>query len=207
MLTGWTQTMLGADKHTIALYDNMTASSAWKSPLSYTKSSFTLKDFDLVFLPGGHDQGIRQLLDCPRAHALLVDFFPLTRRDAVGKPKYCGAICHGVQLLAHSRNASGVSVLQDVATTTLPAFFESSVHNATRLVLGDYYKTYGAGTESVEAIVRSSLKDDTAQFKGSINAASPFVVEDQRYRYFSGRWPGDAQVLADKIVKAVDARN
>lgn len=200
MLTGWTQTLLGADRNTIAQYNKMIDSAAWKQPRAWTDPNFSLEPFDLVFLPGGHDKGIRQLLDCPRAHALLVSYFPLTKRSSVNsKPKFCAAVCHGVQLLAHSRSPDGISVLRDVETTTLPDFFESSVFGATRLFLGDYYKTYGAGTDSVATIVKASLADETSQFKNSIDVTRPFVVEDKTYRYMSGRWPGDAKLLAEKM--------
>ena len=207
MLSGWTQTFLGADKHTISLYNSMTTAQPWQTPVSYKDSSFSLTSYDLVFLPGGHDKDIRQLLDDPRAQQLLVEYFPLTLRQtsAGNSPKFCGAICHGVQMLAQSKDKTGVSVLSEVETTCLPAVFESSVFSMTKLFLGDYYKTYGAGTDNVEAIVRKSLKDDQSQFKGSANVASPFVVEDKKYAYFSGRWPGDAQALADRIVEAVGA--
>jgi len=33
---------------------------------------------DDVFLPGGHDKGIRQILDSQRVHELLAEYFPLT---------------------------------------------------------------------------------------------------------------------------------
>ncbi|KAK7179676.1 hypothetical protein DPSP01_011576 [Paraphaeosphaeria sporulosa] len=206
MLTGWTQTFLGADKDTIAQYNAMASGAAWQHPRAWIDTKFTLEDFDLVFLPGGHDKGIRQLLDCPRAQALLVSYFPLTKRSerGSGRPKFCAAVCHGVQMLAHSRTGEGLSVLRDVETTSLPDFFEASVHRATKLFLGDYYKTYGAGTDSVAAVVKASLADEGKQFKNSIDVTRPFVVEDKTYRYFSGRWPGDAKVLAEKVVKAMN---
>lgn len=208
MLTGWTQTFLGADKRTISLYETMVASPEWQKPLSYIDSGFSLKAFDLVFLPGGHDKGIRQLLDDERAQALLVEYFPLTLRSTGGggdgKPRFCAAVCHGVQLLAHSRNAEGFSVLRDVETTALPDVFEGSVSAVTKPFLGDYYKTYGSGTDNVAKVVRSSLSDES-QFKSSNSLSSPFVVEDKKYRYWSGRWPGDAKLLADKVVEAISA--
>ncbi|KAH7396993.1 class I glutamine amidotransferase-like protein [Phaeosphaeria sp. MPI-PUGE-AT-0046c] len=211
MLTGWTQTFLGADKHTIALYENMKDSSAWQQPRSWCDPSFTLESFDLVFLPGGHDKAVRQLLDCPRAQSLLVSYYPLTRRaytrENGSRPKFCAAVCHGVQLLAHAKTADGLSVLHDVTTTTLPDFFETSVYATTRLFLGDYYKTYGAGTDNVATIVKASLADSTAQFKSSIDTTRPFVVVDETYHYLSARWPGDAEELAKKTIEAVNSSN
>lgn len=105
-------------------------------------------------------------------------------------------------MLAHSKSAEGASVLRDVETTPLPGFFEASIDVATRMFLGDYYKTYGAGTDSVEAIVKRALGNEK-QFKVSLNTVSPFVVEDKTHWYFSGRWPGDASCLAEKVICAM----
>jgi hypothetical protein len=70
--------------------------------------------------------------------------------------------------------------------------------------LGSYYRTY---PEYVEDEVKRSL-DDPAQFergpcvltkKGTGTDDSPaFVVEDGRY--LSARWPGDAYLLAKKLL-------
>lgn len=207
MLYGWTQAFLGATKQVVTLYESMKLSPAWQHPQSWSDPDFTLEAFDLVFLPGGHDKGVRQILDCPRAQELLVSYFPLTNRSLQqqpgSRPKVCAAVCHGVQLLAHSKSPDGKSVLHDVETTTLPDFFESSVYASTRLFLGDYYKTYGAGTDNVATIVRATLDDSMNQFKNSIDTTRPFVVEDKRYRYISARWPGDAEEMAKRIIDAM----
>lgn len=209
MLYGWTQAFLGATKHVVTLYESMKLSPAWQHPQSWSDRSFTLEAFDLVFLPGGHDKAVRQILDCPRAHSLLVSYFPLTRRSLKrapdSRPKVCAAVCHGVQVLAHAKTPNGKSILHDVETTTLPDFFESSVYASTRLFLGDYYKTYGAGTENVATVVRAALDDGANQFRNSIDATRPFVVEDKRYRYISARWPGDAEEMARRIIGALDS--
>lgn len=77
---------------------------------------------------------------------------------------------------------------------------ENSVYWSTRLFLGDYYKTYGHGTPNVQDIVSGSLDDPATQWKASISMSEPFVVEDEKYNYLSGRFPGDAQELADRVV-------
>lgn len=153
------------------------------------------------------------MLDSRRLQTLLAAYFPLTRKPS---DKVCAALCHGVQMLAHSKyeggddgdgqgHNKGKSVLHDVtATTALPDFFEDSVYSATRWVLGDYYKTYGAGTPNVAQIVRDSLDDPKRQFKSSSNPLVPFVVADETYNYLSARWPGDALVLAKRVIELVD---
>ncbi|KAK5121457.1 hypothetical protein LTR85_005290 [Meristemomyces frigidus] len=200
MLSGWTQKLLGAPAPAIDAYDALTHSSEWQHPMSWMREDFSLTDFDVVFLPGGHDKGVRQILDSARVHQLLAEYFPLTKKPS---KKCCAAICHGVQVLANSTGLSGKSVLQYVTTTALPGLMESAAYQSTRLFLGDYYKTYGAGTANVEDFVKKSLNDPSKQWRSSANPALPFVVEDEGHNYLSGRWPGDAQLLAEKVVRLV----
>ena len=90
------------------------------------------------------------MIDSPVVHKLVAEHMPRTRKPS---NKAVGAVCHGVMVLAAAQDAEGKSVLHDFVTTALPAFFESSIFWATRAFLGDYYKTYGAGSENVEAFV------------------------------------------------------
>lgn len=165
MLSGWTGTLLGANKAAKKAYQQLTSTSeSFQKPLSWKDTSFNLADFDLVFLPGGHEKGVRQIIDSPRVQELLGAYFPTTKKPS---RKSLAAICHGVQVLAMaSREDDGKSVLHDVKTTALPAFMEQGIFHATKLFLGDYYKTYGAGTDSVETIVKKKLSDP-AQFASS----------------------------------------
>lgn len=80
---------------------------------------------------------------------------------------------------------------------------ESSIYQATRFVLGDYYKTYGAGTPNVETVVQKVLDHPETQWKGSANIFGPLVVEDETYNYISARFPGDVPALAEKIIERV----
>ncbi|KAF5581677.1 hypothetical protein FPANT_8819 [Fusarium pseudoanthophilum] len=125
-----------------------------------------------------------------------LDLFPGEHDKAVG------AICHGVTVLSSAKGSGGQSVIHQCTTTTLPGFFESSVYWATRAFLGDYYKTYSAGSENTEDSVRRSLADDSKQFKGS-NSFTPFVVKDDGYNYVSSRWPGDADLSAKTLIDLV----
>lgn len=118
-----------------------------QTPLSWSTPGFSLEPFDLILFPGGHDKGVRQVIDSPIVHKLVVDYFPLTKKP--GK-KVVAAVCHGVMVLSESKNARGDSAIRDCTTTALPAFFEKFAFWGTRAFLGDYYKTYGAGSEDVE---------------------------------------------------------
>ena len=176
----------------------MTKDEAFLQPVPWTSPGFSLTPFDIVFLPGGHDKGVRQLYDSPVIHQLLGAHLPLTRRPSL---KVVAAICHGPLALANASSTSspGHSALHDVTTTALPGTMEEGIYWITRLALGDYYKTYGAGSDSVEMMIRSKLDDQGKQWRSSLSPA-PFVVEDGKYNYLSARFPPDTQALAERAV-------
>ena len=124
---------------------------AIQNPLAWTADGFSFGPFDLLFFPGGHEKGVRQVIDSAVVHKLLLEHFPKTRKPS---NKAISAICHGVLAVSETIMPNGKSVLHDVTTTTLPTMFEGTAYWGTRLFLGDYYKTYGAGSESVETSVR-----------------------------------------------------
>lgn len=168
MLTGTTGAILGAAKTAKTAYAELETKEQFQKPLSWSNPSFSLEEYDLVFLPGGHDKAVRQIIDSSRVHELLAAYFPLTVADS-SKKKCLAAICHGVQVLAASSYKDGKSVLHDATTTSLIHFMEESIYQATRVFLGDYYKTYGAGTPSVEQIVKEKLDEPEKQFKSSMS--------------------------------------
>jgi putative intracellular protease/amidase len=157
----------------------MAATPEWKNPISWTSppspsTSFAdhLLSYHLVFLPGGHDKGVRQVIDSPVVASALSSYFPLTNKEKVrqtGEMRSVGAICHGVLGLSEAKLAdgSGKSVLHDVQTTGLPHAFEQGIYYTTMPFLGDYYKTYGAGSKSVEEAVKERLSDPKL-WKGSV---------------------------------------
>lgn len=128
----------------------MVTSEECKHPLAWTTADFTLDNFDLVFLPGGHEKSVRQVIDSSVVHKLLVDYYPKTKKPS---HKVIGAVCHGVMALSNAKSDDGKSVLHGCVTTALPARFEQLAYWGTRVFLGDYYKTYGAGSEEVEVSV------------------------------------------------------
>ncbi|KAI1097870.1 class I glutamine amidotransferase-like protein [Jackrogersella minutella] len=200
MLEGFTQKLLGAKKEVISMYKRMAISEEMHHPLSWSDPDFSLDPFDLVIFPGGHDKGVRQIIDSPIVHKLVVDYFPKTKRPS---KKVVGAVCHGVMVLSESKDANGRSVIHDCNTTALPAKFEQAAYWSTRAVLGDYYKTYGHGSANVEDSVKKALASPD-QFKASLNPG-PFIVEDEQYNYISARWPADAELFAEEIVKLFES--
>lgn len=178
MLRGWTQKLLGATADVVRRTDAMTSSEEFAEPLSWTDASFGLTDYAVVWLPGGHDKGVRQLIESETAQDHIARYVQLCRKDKQqSNAKRClAAICHGPMLLCFAKDPqTGKSVIHQASVTALPAFFESAIYHATRLVLGDYYKTFGAGSENVEESIRKVLKDDKTQYKSSLSA-KPLVL-------------------------------
>ncbi|KAI0018926.1 class I glutamine amidotransferase-like protein [Xylariomycetidae sp. FL0641] len=200
MLEGFTQKLLGAKKDVVAMYKKMQRSTEMLHPLSWTAPDFSLDPFDLVVLPGGHDKGVRQIIESDAVHRLMLDYFPQTQKPG---QKAVAAVCHGVLVLAESKDANGRSVIRDCLTTALPSKFEQGAYWGTRAFLGDYYKTYGHGSEDVETAVTKVL-GHPAQFKSSLNPG-PFVVEDEQYNYISARYPGDAETFAEESIKLLES--
>jgi putative intracellular protease/amidase len=129
----------------------MAESPAFQSPRSWTDPSFSLDAYDLIFLPGGHEKGVRQLIDSLIVQHQLATYFPKTRKPST---KTVAAVCHGVLALSEAKLPDGKSVMHDTMTTALPGAMEGFAFWGTRMFLGDYYKTYGKGSDSVETVVR-----------------------------------------------------
>ncbi|KAJ3315769.1 hypothetical protein HDU93_004608, partial [Gonapodya sp. JEL0774] len=167
MLSGPLAALFGAAEPAKTAYASLCEFPAFQKPRSWSDPSFNLEEFDMVFLPGGHEKSIRQILDSDRVHKLLAAYFPLTKKPS---SKSLVAICHGVQLLAASTYENGKSVLADVTTTSLQDFQEQSIYQVTRLFVGDYYRTHGADAPTVEKFVTDRL-DSPTQFQKSLSFA------------------------------------
>ncbi len=121
-----------------------------------------------------------------------------------------GAICHGVLVLARTRDAgTGRRLLAQSQTTCLPKYMERTAFLATAWRLGRYYRTYPA---YVEDEVKASLDHPRAQFRQGpltlsargteTNDAPAFTVQDGRY--LSARWPGDAYLFARRFAELLN---
>ncbi len=128
----------------------MARTSEFQIPLSWSSPDFSFEPYNLIFLPGGHEKSVRQLIDSHTIHKLLAAYFSTTTKPS---KRTVAAVCHGVMVLSETKNAVGKSVIHDCSTTALPALFEQAAFWSTRLFLGDYYKTYGIGSDNVEASV------------------------------------------------------
>jgi hypothetical protein len=140
----------GATKPAIEAYNIMAKTTEFLSPISWSSPTFSLESYNLVFIPGGHEKSVRQLTDSQVMHKHIASYFPATIKPS---KKNVAAVCHGVMVLSKTKNEDGKSVIHECATTALPARFEQVAFWGTRAFLGDYYKTYGARSDDVEASV------------------------------------------------------
>lgn len=189
---------LGAEPEAIAFYEEMAASPAFGAPLSWL--DLDVSAYDGLLLPGGHAPGMRQYLSSEKLQAAVARFW------TTGRP--VAAICHGVLVLARSKDRDGVSVLAHRRTTCLPKYLERAGYLLTAWKLGRYYRTYPA---YVQDEVVANLTD-AGQFERGPRGSSrgtrtdhthAFVVQDGNY--VSARWPGDAYLFAETFLGLLEA--
>ena len=80
----------GAKTQAKDAYKEMTESPAWKTPLSWSDPNFSLMSYDILILPGGHDKGVKQIIESEAIRPHLRAFFPLTQ--GAENKKICAAI-------------------------------------------------------------------------------------------------------------------
>jgi putative intracellular protease/amidase len=201
LLTGVVFGKLGADPPAKADYRALEADPSFRTPLRWR--DLEVSGFDALLLPGGHAQGMKQLLESRELRHKLADFAALRRPIA--------AICHGVLPLARARDpATGRSLLHGRRTTCLPKYMEALAYALSFWKLGRYSRTYPA---YVEDEVRAALASPADFVRGPITLGKrgsehddrgAFVCEDGDY--LSARWPGDAYLLGRKLVARLAAR-
>jgi putative intracellular protease/amidase len=195
LLTGVLFGKLGAAPEAVRQYQELARAPEFDATQAW--ADLNPAAFDGFLLPGGHAPGMRQYLGSPVLQAQVARFW------ALGRP--VGAICHGVLVLARTRDpATGRSVLAGRRTTCLPKYMERSAYLTTAWRLGRYYRTYPA---YVEDEVKAALDDPARQFgrgprtlsaRGTATDDTPaFVVQDGNY--VSARWPGDAYLFGHRF--------
>ena len=132
LLTGVLFGQLGAAAEARKLYYELIGAAEFGSTVAW--ADLDPGGFDGLILPGGHAPGMRQYLGSPVLSEQVGRFWRLNRP--------VGAICHGVLVLARTRDpATGRSVLASRRTTCLPKYMERSAYLATAWRLGRYYRT------------------------------------------------------------------
>ncbi len=192
--------LLKARKDAVSAYDLMLKSKAFNNPIKYNDIKET--KFDSIYLPGGHDKGVKEYLESP----ILQNIIPLFFKNN----KKVGAICHGIILLARSINKeTSKSVIYEYNTTSLLKSQELLAYNLTKFWLKKYYLTYPEVT--VEDEVISALKDRAQFLYGQkpifrdtlINTKHGFFTLDRNY--ISARWPGDIYSFTLSYIKLLNA--
>jgi len=196
LLSGVLFGRLGAEPEPVGFYRQLQRDPAFREPVRW--DSLDPDHFDGLLLPGGHAPGMRQYLGSEVLRRRVARFW------ASGKP--VGAICHGVLVLARTRDPeSGRSVLADRRTTCLPKYMEQSAYYLTAWRRGRYYRTYPA---YVQDEVVAALADPTQFERGPMELrrrgtasddTAAFVVRDDNY--VSARWPGDAYLFARRFME------
>lgn len=195
LITGVVFGALGARPEPLAFYRELEGAKEFTTPIKWSECDPAR--FDALFLAGGHAKGMRQYLGSEVVQRLTAGFFATTKPIA--------AICHGVLVAARAKRADGSPVLHGLRTTCLPKYMERSAYLATFWRRGKYYRTYAA---YVEEEVRAALAKPEDFERGPKTLSKrgtrddhthAFVVEDGRY--VSGRWPGDAYLIANKLIE------
>jgi len=188
---------LAAAQQAKHFYYEMEKSASFQSPIKW--ADIVPSDYHGLLLAGGHAPRMKQYLESKTLQAKIPEYYNLHRPLA--------AICHGVLLLARSKDETGKSVLYERKTTTLPKFMENMAYALTFWKYGSLYRTYKihCATE-----VQDNLAKPEYYLPGPWNLGAratmfddreAFVVEDRNY--ISGRWPGDAYLFAKKFILQV----
>lgn len=184
---------LGAYDEPKRFYWELAETKRFRAPVAW--ADLRPADFDALLLPGGHAPGMRQYLSSALLQGKVAEFWRLDRP--------VGAICHGVLVLARTKDpVTGRSVIADRRTTCLPKYMERGAYYLTAWRLGRYYRTYRA---YVEDEVRAALASPAQFIRGprtnrrgtATDHANAFVVQDGLY--LSARWPGDAYLFAERF--------
>lgn len=190
--------VLAARKDAVAAFLEIEKTDAFTNPISYDE--IDAQNFDAIYLPGGHDKPVKEYLESEKLQTNISKFFD--------NGKTVGAICHGVVLVARSKNSdTGLSVLYTYKTTSLLNKQELLGYNMTRLWMGDYYLTYPEITveDEVKAVLEN--KNNFIHGPNAILRDSPtklsrgFFVKDRNY--ISARWPGDLYSFTTEFIKMI----
>ena len=195
---GFLKGTLAARKDAVQAFLEVEKSAAFSNPITY--DAIKEGNFDAIYLPGGHDKPVKEYLESEILQNRIPRFFEMN--------KPVGAICHGVVLVARSKNiTTGKSVIYDYKTTSLLKSQELLGYNMTRLWLKDYYLTYPEIT--VEDEVKSNLSEKENFISGPVavlrdtpdKLGRGFMVRDRNY--VSARWPGDLYNFTFEFIKMV----
>ncbi len=217
--------MLRANAAARRAYTDMLADAAYQSPMTYQE--IQPEAIDGLVLPGGHAKSMRPFLEDEVLQAKIAACFKSAQTNTHVP---VAAICHGVLVLARSKDEQGKSILFDRKLTALPWEFERKAWMLGRIFRfwdPRYYRTYlensmeAPGFWSVEAEIKRELaspEDFRLPTKGSKdfaiknsglhrdtlhNQRPAWVVEDGNL--VTARWPGDVHGFAQCFLRVVES--
>lgn len=189
LITGVIFGQLGAEKGAIEFYKELEKTKSFLHPIKY--SNIIPEQFDLLVLPGGHAQGMKQYLESKILQKKVLHFFALN--------KLVGSICHGSIVLARTIDPdTNKSVVYNKKLTGLTKFLERIAYYITFWKLGKYYRTYPC---YVQDEVKNCLINKR-NFKTGGNQFKPYVCEDGNL--VTARWPKDAYLFAERLIKKLE---
>ncbi|MCO4768617.1 MAG: DJ-1/PfpI family protein [Deltaproteobacteria bacterium] len=192
MLKGVLFGQIGATKENVALYQAMSETEAFAHPITFADIRTEGEGaHDLLVLPGGHAQGMRQYLEDETLQGKVAEF--------LAKDRPLGSICHGAVVLARSKATDGTPAIAGRRITGLPKTMEMGAWLLTCTYMGGYFRTY---PEWVQDEVRGSLGDGDFATGPLVPAyGNPFTVRDGNL--VTARWPGDAQRFAQELLDLI----
>jgi putative intracellular protease/amidase len=184
---------IGAKADDKKIYHELEQDSAFQSPIHY--EDIKTSDYDGIHLSGGHAPGMKPYLESKILQQKIVEFFELNR--------IVSAVCHGPVLLARSIDpTTRKSVLHGRRLTALTKLLERTGFWMTVWTLGRHFRTY---PEYVQDEVIGAVGDASKFEKGPQPASygKGYAVSDGNL--ITARWPGDADELGKRLVRALDA--
>lgn len=216
--------MLGANADARLAYAAMANTPEFLAPITYEDIDITTID-GLAF-PGGHEIRMRPFLEDTRLRKIVLQAMKGPREQQLP----IAAVCHGVLVLARSRDANGHSALRDRTVTALPWAFEHKawwIGRIFRFWNPNYYRTYleasgqPTGYMSVEAEIRREQSEEgrflnppttsptyyyqtSGLHRDSQDDTRPsWVVRDANL--VTARWPGDVHQFGETFASVVKA--
>lgn len=179
--------LLGASAKARAAYQQMTQDPAYQHPIPFQE--IDPGECQAILLPGGHSKGMRKYVESSLLKEKVLQFFQ--------QGKVIGTICHGMLVVARTIDPlTGRSVLYGHKVTALPKSIDRLGYWLYRLMRRPYLM-YSC---SVEEEVRGLLEHPEDLSTGP-GVFSPYVVVDGSL--VTGRWPVDAEQLAEGVDQAV----
>lgn len=174
LLSGVKSWFIGATYKTKDIYERMSTTKEFLSPSNMSDMSFTFENFDLVYVPGGQDPAVLELVESPRLSSLLADYIPLCAR--VSGTRVLATMAQGA--IAVQRAAPNL----EIKSTTTPLYMERA--------------SYLFGASNPPAYTYTYIPE--SKYVPGPKTAH-WVYSDEKFFYASGRYSGDVELLCKAL--------